>query len=96
MTNRKSTRGASARTYSAIASISSASAAVIRTATPSGASRFASHDAFVFGTSPETISLPIVRIEAVALMARSYAVRQRRTGRTNTPPSSSTTRTLAP
>ena len=67
MTSRKSTRGASARTYSATWPISSGSAAVIRTSTPSGASRFASQDAFVFGTSPETISFPIVRIEAVAL-----------------------------
>ena len=47
-------------------SISSGSAASIRTATPSGASRFASHEPFVFGTSPETSSLPIVRIDAVA------------------------------
>jgi uncharacterized protein len=73
VTSRKSTRGASLRTNSATASISSGSAAVIRTATPSGASRFASHEAFVFGTSPETSSFPIVTIEAVAA-----AVTQRR------------------
>ena len=66
MTIRKSTRGDSARTNSAIVSISSGSDVSIRTATPSGASRFAIHDPFVFGTSPDTSSLPIVRIEAVA------------------------------
>ena len=38
-----------------------------RVSTPSGASRFASHAPFVFGTSPETSSLPIVRIDAVAI-----------------------------
>ena len=76
MTSRKSTRGASPRTNSAIVSISSGSAAIIRTDTPSGASRCASHAAFVFGTSPDTISLPIVRIEAFAIRARSYALRR--------------------
>ena len=38
-----------------------------RTATPSGPSRWASHEPFVFGTSPETSSFPIVRIAAVAI-----------------------------
>ena len=42
-----------------------------RVSTPSGASRFASHDAFVFGTSPETSSFPIVKIVAFAT-AREY------------------------
>ena len=62
---------ASRRISSAIVSISSGTAAIRRVSTPSGASRFASHDAFVFGTSPETSSLPIVRIEAVAIYTGS-------------------------
>ena len=46
--------------------MSSGSAAISRTCTPSVSSRFASHDPFVFGTSPEVSSLPIVRMAAVA------------------------------
>ena len=84
MTRKKSKRGASRRMSSAIVSISSGTAASSRVSTPSGASRFASHEAFVFGTSPETSSLPIVRIAAVATyssMVRVAPNRSRKTGR---------------
>ena len=75
---KKSTRGASRRTSSATASISSGTAAIRRVSTPSGARRFATHDAFVFGTSPETSSLPIVRIEAVAIYSSIVRVGAKR------------------
>src|ERR1051325_10460217 len=46
--------------------MSSGSAAIRRTWTPSGSRRFAIHVPFVFGTAPEVSSFPIVRMAAVA------------------------------
>ncbi len=61
----KSAFADSARTNSAIRSISSGSDAISVTVTPSSSSCCASHAAFVLTVSPERSSLPIVMIEAV-------------------------------
>jgi len=49
---------------STIRSVSSGTAALTATFTPSVSSRLASHDAFEFSVSPETSSFPIVRMAA--------------------------------
>src|SRR5438067_1830748 len=65
VTIRWSTRPRSRRTKSPIAAGSSGTAAETTTLTPSVSSRWASQVAFVFATSPETTSLPIVRMAAL-------------------------------
>ena len=59
-------RPISARRNSATSSTESRTAASKRTSSPSSASRRASQEAFVFSTSPKTISFPTVRTTAVA------------------------------
>ena len=69
-----SASGAASRTNVAIRSTSSGTAAIRSTFTPSASSRFASHEAFVFSTSPETSSLPMVTMAADTSRER-YRVR---------------------
>ncbi len=63
----------SARTNSAMRSISSGSDAISVTVTPSSSSCWASQAAFVFTVSPERSSLPIVTMEAVTRAAMGRA-----------------------
>src|SRR5260221_14438395 len=71
-------------------SIAWGSGASTRTETRSGGSRFGSHEPFVFGTSPDTSSLPMVRMEAVAtsgtIWRHGRAARTAGTPRCRVPP----------
>jgi hypothetical protein len=58
-------------TNPAIASMSSGSTAIRRTGTPIASSRRASQLPFVFSTSPESSSFPIVRIAALLAASTS-------------------------
>src|SRR5215211_4086322 len=71
VTTTTSAPSACSRRNGATRSTASGTAAMSSTRRPSCSSRRASHVAFVFATSPETSSLPIVRIAAVG-MSRIY------------------------
>ncbi len=76
-----------ARTKPAMCSMSSGIAAISRTERPSCSSRRASQDAFVFWTSPETSSFPIVTIAAEGTPSRLEAWRRWRSCRHGGPSS---------
>ena len=69
MTITTSTAAPCARRNAAIASTSSGSTAMSRTSMPTPSSRRASQEPFVFATSPESSSFPIVTMAAVATSA---------------------------
>ena len=75
VTIRKSTRGPSRCSTSTMRSSSSGTVVIRTTRTPSDSSRLASLDAFVFGVSPDTSSLPMVRIAAVTFPSMQIRAR---------------------
>src|SRR5439155_16646238 len=77
VTTTRSARSACSRSVVAISSISSGTTAIRRTSTPAASSRRASQLPFVFSTSPERSSLPIVTIAADAIVGQYCLVQIR-------------------